>query len=124
MTYINFVGYAASGLVLATFCMRRMVPLRAVALCSNIVFVLYGHLAKIEPILVLHLILFPINPRRLTQSLFAQAALPTQYSCMPSSGSGGINAPSYEIAAGTPIRPQLRSADGIARGSQGPSASV
>jgi hypothetical protein len=85
MTCINFVGYAASGLVLATFCMRRMVPLRAVALCSNIVFVLYGHLAKIEPILVLHLILFPINLRRLTQSLFAQEA---GWAAAPAAGGG------------------------------------
>ena len=47
-------GYAASSLVLMTFCMQRMVPLRIVAICSNLAFFTYGLLLHLMPILLLH----------------------------------------------------------------------
>jgi hypothetical protein len=61
-------GYAASSLVLATFCMRQMVPLRVVAICSNFAFLTYGISLHLMPIVVLHTLLVPINVRRLSQS--------------------------------------------------------
>lgn len=61
MTWIDLTGYLASLLVLLTFCMRTMVTLRAVAICSNLAFITYGMNAAIYPVLVLHLILAPLN---------------------------------------------------------------
>ncbi len=61
------VGFAAAGLVLATFCMRSMVTLRWVAIASNVAFIVYGYLAGLAPVLFLHLLLLPVNAYRLTQ---------------------------------------------------------
>ena len=60
------VGYLASLLVLATFCMRDMVSLRVVAIASNIAFISYGALAEISPVLLLHVVLLPVNMLRLS----------------------------------------------------------
>jgi hypothetical protein len=61
----DLVGYAAAGLVLATFCMRDMVALRWMAIASNVAFMAYGGLADLGPVLVLHLLLLPVNVLRL-----------------------------------------------------------
>lgn len=61
-------GYAASTLVLATFCMKRMVPLRIIAICSNFAFLTYGLFLHLLPIVVLHSLLVPINLRRLAEA--------------------------------------------------------
>jgi hypothetical protein len=67
MLWINLLGYAASASVLVTFCMSSIVPLRAVAICSNVLFAAFGALAHIYPVLVLHAILLPVNILRLMQ---------------------------------------------------------
>lgn len=69
MNWIDLLGYAASVSVLATFCMSTMVPLRVVAIGSNVLFATFGALAHIYPVLVLHVILFPVNIVRLVQIL-------------------------------------------------------
>jgi len=69
VNWIDLLGYAASVSVLATFCMSTMVPLRVVAIGSNILFATFGALAHIYPVLVLHVILLPINVTRLIQLL-------------------------------------------------------
>jgi CRP/FNR family cyclic AMP-dependent transcriptional regulator len=69
MNRIDILGYAASVSVLATFCMSTMVPLRAIAIGSNVLFATFGALAHIYPVLVLHLILLPVNIARLIQIL-------------------------------------------------------
>jgi hypothetical protein len=80
---IDALGYAASVAVLATFLMRTMLSLRFVAIASNLLFILYGHLAHIEPVLLLHVALLPINVFRLFSLYWAD--LPqTLLSCMPS----------------------------------------
>jgi len=61
------VGYAASLLVVCTFYMRTMVPLRVVALASNVAFMAYGFLGGLAPVVVLHAILLPLNTLRLLQ---------------------------------------------------------
>jgi hypothetical protein len=66
MNVIQLIGYSASALVLATFCMRDMAALRCVAIASNLAFIAYGALADIGPVLVLHLLLLPVNVVRLT----------------------------------------------------------
>ena len=63
------IGYLASLLVLATFCMRDMVSLRVVAIASNIAFISYGALAEISPVLLLHVVLLPVNLLRLSESV-------------------------------------------------------
>ena len=61
MSYVDIVGYAAALAVLGTFCMSTMVPLRILAVVSNVLFGLYGVLADLYPVFFLHSILLPIN---------------------------------------------------------------
>jgi len=67
MPWIDILGYAASAAVLVTFCMSTMIPLRIVALGSNILFCAYGYFDHLYPVLALHAILFPVNMLRLIQ---------------------------------------------------------
>src|SRR5262249_29031272 len=64
---IDQVGFAAAGLVLATFCMRSMSALRWVAIASNVAFIAYGYLGNLAPVLLLHMLLLPVNICRLAQ---------------------------------------------------------
>ena len=68
------VGYLASLLVLATFCMRDMAALRLVAIAGNLAFIAYSGLAQIGPVLMLHVLLLPINVLRLLELRAAQGA--------------------------------------------------
>src|SRR6476620_1319342 len=67
LPWVDLLGYAASFLVLTTFCMNTMVPLRWIAIGSNVLFALFGYFARIYPVMILHLILFPVNGVRLLQ---------------------------------------------------------
>ena len=67
MNWIPLLGYAASATVLATFCMSTMIPLRVVALASNLLFMSYGYFDALYPVFILHAILFPVNALRLVQ---------------------------------------------------------
>ena len=67
MSWVDINGYVASAAVLATFCMSTMIPLRILALVSNVLFICYGFFGHIYPVLMLHSILFPINLVRLIQ---------------------------------------------------------
>ena len=69
MTLYEPLGYLASALVLATFCMRGMVALRLLAIASNLAFIGYAALAGIHPVLMLHALLLPINVVRLLQGV-------------------------------------------------------
>jgi hypothetical protein len=66
---VAIVGYAAAATVFTSFCMRTMLPLRIVALMSNVLFIAYGYLDALLPVLILHLGLFPMNAWRLAQVL-------------------------------------------------------
>jgi len=70
MSAIEAIGYLASALVLAAFCMRDMVALRCTAIASNLAFIAYGALADLGPVLVLHLLLLPVNVGRLAGSRY------------------------------------------------------
>jgi fatty acid desaturase len=70
---IDTIGFAAAGLVLATFCMRSMRALRWVAIASNLAFIAYGYLGNLAPVLLLHVLLLPVNVYRLTQLAGGQA---------------------------------------------------
>jgi len=67
MSPTDVLGYLASAAVLATFCMRTMIPLRAFAIGSNVLFAAYGYLDHIYPVMALHVILLPINVARFAQ---------------------------------------------------------
>jgi hypothetical protein len=67
LNWIDLLGYAASVTVLATFCMNSMRHLRLLAIGSNILFILFGSMAHIYPVLLLHIVLLPVNVARLTQ---------------------------------------------------------
>ena len=64
-------GYVASGLVLAAFYMNDMVPLRVVALASNLAFIVYGLALDLTPIWLLHALLVPLNGCRLIEAVRA-----------------------------------------------------
>jgi CRP/FNR family cyclic AMP-dependent transcriptional regulator len=66
-SWVDLLGYAASAAVLATFCMSTMIPLRVIALASNVLFIAYGYADHLYPVLMLHTLLFPINAFRLIQ---------------------------------------------------------
>jgi hypothetical protein len=71
MSITEPIGYLASALVLATFCMRDMAALRWSAVASNLAFIAYGALADLGPVLVLHLLLLPLNLARLREASVA-----------------------------------------------------
>lgn len=67
MSIAEGLGYLASLLVFTAFCMKTMVPLRMVAIASNLAFILYAYFEHLYPVLILHLILLPLNIYRLVQ---------------------------------------------------------
>lgn len=67
MSWLEINGYAGSAAVLATFLMSTMIPLRILAIVSNVLFVSYGYFDNILPVLILHSLLFPVNIYRLIQ---------------------------------------------------------
>jgi hypothetical protein len=67
MYWVTLLGYAASAAVLATFCMSTMIPLRVIALASNVLFMAYGYADHLYPVLFLHAVLLPVNAFRLVQ---------------------------------------------------------
>lgn len=74
--WVEVAGYVASSLVFLTFYMRRMVPLRLVALCSNVAFLTYAFALHLAPIAILHGALIPVNIVRLIGALREGVAQP------------------------------------------------
>ena len=66
---VDIIGFVASVLVFLTFCMRTLLPLRLVAISSNLFFIAYGVAAGLMPILALHVLLLPMNLWRTFQQL-------------------------------------------------------
>lgn len=65
----DIIGLVASVLVFLTFCMRTLLPLRLVAISSNLFFIAYSIVAGLMPILALHVLLLPMNLWRTFQQL-------------------------------------------------------
>jgi CRP/FNR family transcriptional regulator, cyclic AMP receptor protein len=65
MAYGDLIGYLASALVFATFYVRTMMPLRILAIASNLAFITYAASEALIPVLVLHSVLLPVNVARL-----------------------------------------------------------
>jgi hypothetical protein len=64
----DLLGYSAAGLVLITFLAQAITTLRAIAIASNVLFIAYGLVAWLPPVLLLHALLLPINAWRLWQA--------------------------------------------------------
>jgi CRP/FNR family transcriptional regulator, cyclic AMP receptor protein len=65
MNSIDLAGYVAASLVFLAFSMKGIIPLRIVALGSNISFLIYASGLHLMPIVILHLALIPVNCWRL-----------------------------------------------------------
>ena len=79
-TYFHAIGFIAGALVVATFYMKAMKPLRYVAISSNFAFLTYGIIGGLHEIYILHAILLPLNIYRLWQAkkLTRDAAVASQ----------------------------------------------
>jgi CRP-like cAMP-binding protein len=67
LVWVDVAGYVAALLVVGTFYMRTMIPLRSLAVASNVAFIAYGYAQGLYPVLALHLVLLPLNCVRLRQ---------------------------------------------------------
>ncbi|WP_213737700.1 hypothetical protein [Bradyrhizobium sp. dw_411] len=76
MRWVDLAGYIASSLVFLTFYMRDMIPLRLVALCSNVAFLVYACTLHLLPIVILHGALIPVNLCRLMAARRADGVKP------------------------------------------------
>ena len=59
------LGVVAAALYLTSYSMKSMLPLRALAVASNVFFIAYGIVQSALPELVLHSVLLPLNASRL-----------------------------------------------------------
>ena len=75
-SWIDLVGYLAALSVLGTFCMDTIVPLRGLAIVSNLLFILYGIAGHLYPVFVLHALLLPINVMKLVQLRSGRSSVP------------------------------------------------
>ena len=69
MQWIEIFGYLGALMTLTTFSMQTMLHLRIVGIVSNSVFITYGVLGHVYPVLLLHMALLPLNLWRLRQLL-------------------------------------------------------
>lgn len=69
MQWIEAFGYLGALMTLTTFSMKTMLHLRIVGIVSNLVFMTYGLLGHLYPVLLLHTALLPLNSWRLWQLL-------------------------------------------------------
>jgi hypothetical protein len=65
MSWVQLLGYTGVGLAIATNMMKTMIPLRALAMVCNVIFIAYGYLSGVYPSMVLQAVLLPINGYRL-----------------------------------------------------------
>lgn len=69
LNWIELAGYLASVLVFLTFCMKTLIPLRIMAIASNVVFIIYAVGAGLVPVLLLHACLLPLNILRTCEQI-------------------------------------------------------
>lgn len=69
MLYVDGIGWIAAFLTLTSFSMKTMIPLRTMAITSNLAFITYGGLAGFYPVFALHCILLPFNIYRVVEML-------------------------------------------------------
>jgi CRP/FNR family cyclic AMP-dependent transcriptional regulator len=67
VSWVELSGYVASLLVFVAFYMKMMIPLRVIAILSNVAFIIYAVGSHLYPVLILHAVLLPLNGIRLRQ---------------------------------------------------------
>ncbi|MBI3436123.1 MAG: cyclic nucleotide-binding domain-containing protein [Proteobacteria bacterium] len=65
--WTELIGYLAVPVTVATFSMKTMIPLRIMALTSNVIFITSGLLGQSYTTFFMHLALLPLNAYRLHQ---------------------------------------------------------
>lgn len=65
----DLVGFLAGGMTVAAFRCRHILALRCWAIAANLLFIAYGLMLGLVPILVLHGLLLPLNLFRLRSCL-------------------------------------------------------
>lgn len=65
--FADAVGLAAGAFVILAFYSTDSRALRGFAITSNLLFILYGVMVQLWPIVLLHAILLPLNLLRLSQ---------------------------------------------------------
>ena len=63
----NFIAVIAVLMNVAGYLMKTMIPLRLIAMITNVLFIAYSILAMVYPTLILHIVLLPINVVRFFQ---------------------------------------------------------
>ena len=66
MDIADVCGFAAAIATLAAFAQRSMLPMRISAILANLLFIIYGCLGPVYPVLVRHAVLLPLNVFRLS----------------------------------------------------------
>ncbi len=66
---VDVIAFAAVIANILGYSMRRMIPLRIIAIATNCLFIVYSILAGITATLILHAILLPLNAYRLREML-------------------------------------------------------
>ena len=95
MSHWDAIGYFAAGMVFMAFGMKDMIPLRIVAMLSNLAFVAYGLGLGLAPVWLLHAVLLPLNGWRLAQALRCSGRT---IRIDPDVGEGGDPVPCRSIA--------------------------
>jgi len=90
---VEWVGWAAAGLTLATFICRDMRRLRLLALAANAAFIAYGAVAQLLPVLMLHLALVPVNLWRLNEAFRGKPQPPAS----PGQGAFALGVPGTAV---------------------------
>ncbi len=63
--FTDLLGFAAGSMTVVAFGCRHMLALRSAAIAANVLFIAYGAMLGLVPILALHCLLLPLNLYRL-----------------------------------------------------------
>lgn len=69
MQSIYVAGYIASALVFIALYMKDTLPLRILAICSNVAFLMYGGIMHLPLVVVLSALMLPLNVWRLLAAM-------------------------------------------------------
>jgi len=116
------LGLLAAALYFTSYVVKSMLPLRALALASNVFFIAYGYVHASLPELVLHSVLLPLNARRMWEirTLAREIARATQESpvsqwLLPHMTRRTFNASEMLFRKGDPAREVIYIASGQVR---------
>lgn len=74
--WIELIGFMAAGMTVTAFYCTRMLTLRVAAIAANAMFITYGFMLDLKPVLALHCVLLPLNAARLLRCLAERRAAP------------------------------------------------